>query len=173
MSRKDAPTFTLNLGGSGADIYGGPRSEVLFEGVMSRRVLAHIFDLIALFFIIALLSVPFFVLGILTFGLLFFFYGLFVAAIVLAYITLSLGGESGATPGMRAMQIEVRTLDGYRPSRSLAFINGVLFFTALTVATPLVLLVGLFNARGRLVHDFLCGTVMVNTPQRIDALLRN
>jgi len=172
MSRKDAPTFNLNLDGGHSDIYTGPQSAVLFEGVMSRRVVAHIFDLIALFFIISVLSIPFFVVGILTFGLLFFFYGLYVAAIALSYIALSLGGASGATPGMRAMQIEMRTLEGYRLSRSMAFINGFLFFASMAVATPLILLVGLFNPRGRLVHDILCGTVVVNTPRRIDEMLR-
>lgn len=172
MSNHDTPTFSLNLGGNRNGLYEGPRSAVLFEGVMARRAVAHILDLIAIFFIIAILSIPFFVLGILTFGLLFFFYGLFVAAIALSYITLSLGGESGATPGMRAMGIELRTLEGYRPSRSLAFIHGFLFFATEAIATPLILLVGLFNARGRLAHDFLCGTVMVNTPMRIDEMLR-
>ncbi|VAW12596.1 hypothetical protein MNBD_ALPHA09-2066 [hydrothermal vent metagenome] len=173
MSHKDNPAFSLSLGETRNDIYSGPRAAILFDGVMARRAVAHILDLMALFIIIAVLSVPFFVLGLLTLGLLFFFYGLFVAAIVLSYITLSLGGENSATPGMRAMQIELRTLDGYRPSRSLAFIHGFLFFAFLTVATPLILLFGLFNRRGRLAHDFLCGTVMVNTSERIDLLSRN
>jgi len=172
MSKKDAPTISLNLEGGQNDIYSGPHSALLFEGVMSRRVVAHIFDLIALFFIVAVLSIPFFVLGILTFGLLFIFYGLYVAAIVLTYIALSVGGEAGATPGMRAMAVEVRTLEGYRLSRSMAVINGVLFFVSVTVATPLILLVGLFNSRGRLVHDILSGTIVVNTSQRIDDMAR-
>ena len=172
MSHKDNPAISLGLGNTRNDIYEGPQAAILFEGVLARRVVAHILDLIALFIICAVLSVPFFILGILTLGLLFLFYGLFIAAIVLSYITLSLGGENSATPGMRAMQIELRTLDGYRPSRSLAFIHGFLFFAFQAVATPFILLFGLFNARGRLAHDFLCGTVMVNTPERIDRLVR-
>jgi uncharacterized RDD family membrane protein YckC len=36
--------------------------------------------------------------------------------------------------------------------------------------TPLILLVGLFNARRRLLHDMLVGTVLVNNPARAAAL---
>lgn len=169
----DTPSFDISgdISGQADDIYLGRDAAILFEGVMARRVVAFILDAIALFFICAALSIPFFVLGLLTLGLLFFFYGFFLAVIVMTYIALSLGGENSATPGMRAMQIELRTLDGYRPSRSMAFLHGFLFFASVTIATPLVLLIGLFNGRGRLGHDFLCGTVMVNTAERADSLL--
>lgn len=172
MSQDGRRTFTLDFGASTADIYQGREAEILFEGVMSRRAVAFILDAIALFIICAVLSVPFFILGILTFGLLFFFYGLFIAAIVLGYITLSLGGEDGATPGMRAMQIELRTLDGYRPTRAIAFVHGFLFFAFNSIVSPLILLIGLFNRRGRLAHDFVCNTVMINTAERVEALSR-
>lgn len=173
MSDPNQPAFNLNLTGSAEDIYRGRPSAIMFEGVMPRRVLANIFDLIALLFICLILSIPFFFLGILTFGLLFFFYGLYLAAIALTYITLSLGGENSATPGMRALQIEMRTSDGFRPTRSTAFVHGFLFFAFNSIASPLILLVGLFNRRGRLAHDFLTGTVLVNTSGRIDQLQRD
>jgi uncharacterized RDD family membrane protein YckC len=40
------------------------------------------------------------------------------------------------------------------------------------VLTPLVLLVGLLNERGRLLHDFLLGTVVVNNESRAAELRR-
>jgi uncharacterized RDD family membrane protein YckC len=171
MSAQERSTITLDFGTPDDDVYNGPHSAVLFEGVMARRVVAHILDIVALVLIAAVLSIPFFIFGILTFGLLFIFYGAFLAAIVLTYITLSLGGESGATPGMRAMNIELRRLDGRRPTRSLAFLHALFFFALEAVISPLILLVGLFNRRGRLVHDFLCGTVMINNAERLDTLL--
>jgi uncharacterized RDD family membrane protein YckC len=43
----------------------------------------------------------------------------------------------------------------------------VIFFWALmTALTPLILLVGLFNRRRRLLHDFLTGTVVINNMAR-------
>jgi uncharacterized RDD family membrane protein YckC len=38
------------------------------------------------------------------------------------------------------------------------------------VLTPLVLVVGLFNERQRLLHDILIGTVVINNPARAQAL---
>jgi len=38
------------------------------------------------------------------------------------------------------------------------------------VLTPLVLLVGFFNSRGRLLHDILVGTVVINSPARASLL---
>ncbi len=48
----------------------------------------------------------------------------------------------------------------------------MVYWISISVLTPLVLLVGLFNARRRLLHDFLLGTVVINTSVRADAPAR-
>jgi len=42
----------------------------------------------------------------------------------------------------------------------------VLFWVSISFLTPLVLLVGLFNSRRRLLHDFVLGTVVINSSVR-------
>ena len=51
--------------------------------------------------------------------------------------------------------------------------RAVCFWVSVSVLTPFVLLVGLFNDRRRLLHDYLCGTVVINSLERADALRRN
>jgi uncharacterized RDD family membrane protein YckC len=42
----------------------------------------------------------------------------------------------------------------------------VVFYISVSVLSPFVLLLGLFNARGRLLHDFVLGTVVINNSVR-------
>ena len=48
----------------------------------------------------------------------------------------------------------------------LGAMHAVVFWISVSVLTPLVLLVGLFNSRKRLLHDILLGTVVVNSSVR-------
>jgi uncharacterized RDD family membrane protein YckC len=54
----------------------------------------------------------------------------------------------------------------------LGAVHAILFWVTISALTPLVLVIGLLNARGRLLHDFLLGTVVINNEQRA-ALLRH
>ena len=84
----------------------------LFEGVVARRVVAFLIDFLILSIPVVFVSMFIFVVGIVTFGLGFLFYGLLWPAMViwaLAYYGLTLGGPASATIGMRAMDIEMRT----------------------------------------------------------------
>ena len=44
--------------------------------------------------------------------------------------------------------------------------HAVLFWVSISFLTPLVLLVGLFNGRRRLLHDIVLGTVVINSSVR-------
>ena len=48
----------------------------------------------------------------------------------------------------------------------LGAMHVVLFWVSLSIFTPLILLVGLFNGRRRLLHDMLLGTVIINNSMR-------
>jgi uncharacterized RDD family membrane protein YckC len=54
----------------------------------------------------------------------------------------------------------------------LAALHVVFFWVLVTALTPLILLVGLFNHRKRLLHDFLTGTLVVNNEARAAELRR-
>ena len=52
----------------------------------------------------------------------------------------------------------------------LGAVHAIVFWISITVLTPLILVVGLLNARHRLLHDMLVGTVLINNPARASAL---
>src|SRR6476620_3007090 len=145
----------------------------LFEGVVARRVLAFLIDFLILSIPVVFVSMFIFVVGIVTFGLGFLFYGLLWPAMVIwavAYYGLTLGGPASATIGMRVMDIEMRTWYGAPAYFVLGAVHAVVFWITVSMITPLVLLVCLFNDRRRCLHDILVGTVVINNEVRASAL---
>jgi uncharacterized RDD family membrane protein YckC len=88
----------------------------------------------------------------------------------LIYYGLTLGSPASATLGMRAMEVELRTWYGAPCYFLLGTAHAIVFWISVSVLTPLVLFVGLFNGRSRLLHDMLVGTVLVNSPARAASL---
>ena len=52
----------------------------------------------------------------------------------------------------------------------LGAVHAVVYWISVSVLTPFILLVGFFNARGRLLHDMLVGTVLINNRARAASL---
>jgi uncharacterized RDD family membrane protein YckC len=133
----------------------------LYEGVLTRRILAFIVD----YLIIALLLVPFGILvllvGLLTLGLGWMLFSILVPAVALIYVWTTLGGRRQATLGMRMMSIRLERLDGKPVDGLLAVVHTVLFWAGNAVLTPLILLAPLFLDRKRTLHDLLLGTVVI------------
>ena len=145
----------------------------LFEGVLARRLLAFVIDLIILAMPVLFLSMFIFVIGVVTFGLGFVFYALFTPAMVLwalFYYGATLGGRHSATIGMRAMDIEMRTWYGSPAYFVLGAVHAIVFWITVSMLTPLVLIVCMFNERRRCLHDILIGTVIINNEARAGAL---
>src|SRR5436305_11355548 len=80
----------------------------------------------------------------------------------LVYYGASLGGPHSATVGMRVMDLQLRTWTGAPGYFVLGAAHAVLFWLSVSFFTPLILLVGLFNGRRRLLHDMILGTVVIN-----------
>ena len=145
----------------------------LFEGVLSRRIIAFLVDALMVIGPVVLFGVFVFVFGIVTLGLgwlLFWLIGPVFILWAIAYYGLTLGAPASATLGMRLMDIEVRTWYGAPCYSVLGAVHAVCFWVSVSIFTPFVLLVALFNDRRRLLHDFLVGTVVVNNAIRADAL---
>ena len=141
----------------------------LFRGVLTRRVFAFLIDLVVLAIpvILAVIFIFFFGIITLTFGWLLF--GLISPAAVIwaiVYYGASIGGPHSATIGMRMMDLELRTWYGAPGYFVLGAMHAVLFWVSVSFLTPLVLLVGLFNGRRRLLHDIVLGTVIINSSVR-------
>lgn len=136
----------------------------LFDGIRSKRVFAFLIDVLLVAFFTFIAGVLVFFLGIFTLGLAWFFYAFLWQAVALIYTAVTLGGPNAATPGMRAMGIEMRLWYGAKPYALLAAMHVLLFWLSFTLLTPLVLLVSLFSDRKRLLHDLILGTIVINSP---------
>jgi uncharacterized RDD family membrane protein YckC len=88
----------------------------------------------------------------------------------LGYYGYTLGSPASATMGMRAMEIEMRTWYGAPAYFVLGAVHAIVYWISISVLSPFILLVGFFNARGRLLHDMLVGTVIINGAPRAAAL---
>jgi len=145
----------------------------LFEGVLPRRVIAFIIDLIIIVIPLVAAAMFIFVFGLITLGLGWALFWLLSPASVvwaLFYYGLTLGGPSSATFGMRAMEIEMRTWYGAPTYFVLGTVHAIVYWISVSVLTPFVLLVGFFNTRRRLLHDMLVGTVLINNAGRAASL---
>jgi len=141
----------------------------LFRGVLTRRVFAFLIDLVVLSVPVILGYIFIAVFGVITLGLGWMLFWLaWPATIVWAivYYGASIGGPHSATMGMRAMDLEVRTWYGAPGYFVLGACHAVLYWVSISFLTPLVLLVGLFNSRRRLLHDIILGTVVINSSVR-------
>jgi len=147
----------------------------LFEGVLSRRVIAFLIDVVIIALPMMFIALFILVFGLVTFGLgwaLFFLFYPIGVIWALFYYGLTLGGSHSATIGMRVMDIEMRTWYGAPAYFVLGAVHAVIFWISVSVLTPLILLVGFFNDRRRLLHDILLGAVVINNRYRAEAKRR-
>ena len=141
----------------------------LFRGVLTRRFFACLIDLVVLSVPVILGYLFIAVFGVITLGLGWVLFWLAWPASVIwaiVYYGASLGGPHSATIGMRVMDLELRTWYGAPGYFVLGAMHAVLFWVSISVLSPLVLLVGLFNGRRRLLHDIILGTVIINSSVR-------
>ena len=141
----------------------------LFRGVLTRRVFAFIIDVILLSIPVVLAVVFIAVFGLVTLGLGWALFWLVSPASIiwaLVYYGATLGGPHSATIGMRVLDLELRTWYGAPGYFLLGAMHAVLFWISISVLSPFVVLVGLFNGRRRLLHDFVLGTVIINNSVR-------
>lgn len=126
------------------------------EGVRSRRIFAVGLDLV----LVTMLSV------ILWFGLFVLSFG--VSALVLPplfpliaffYNGLTVSGWRLATPGMRAMDLEMRMMNGEPVPFLNAAVHAVLFYV--TWMFPPLLLVSLVSSDKRCLHDMLADVIVL------------
>jgi uncharacterized RDD family membrane protein YckC len=127
------------------------------SGVRSRRILAVCFDLVLVSVLVALLWI---VSIVLTLGLALFFLPPLYPIVAFFYNGLSVSGLKMATPGMRAMDLEMRMHDtGARVPFVNAAVQAVLFYVSWFF--PPIFLVSLVDAEKRCLHDILAGVVIV------------
>jgi len=145
----------------------------LFEGVLVRRSIAFLIDVVIIAIPVLLAALFVFVFGLITLGLGWVLFKLLWPATVIwavVYYGLTFGSAASATIGMRIMDLEMRTWYGSPAYFVLGAVHAIVYWISVSFLTPLILLVGLFNERGRLLHDMLVGTVVINNPARAQSL---
>jgi uncharacterized RDD family membrane protein YckC len=144
-----------------------------FDGVLPRRVIALVIDVIIITVPVVFAALFILLFGIVTLGLGWLLFWLLPAGATIwaiAYYGLTFGGPHSATVGMRMMDLEMRTWYGAPCYFLLGAVHAVLYWISVSALTPLILLVALFNERKRLLHDMVAGTIVVNNEARAAAL---
>ena len=101
------------VGGAGRSLLYDPDAQPdLYEGVLSKRVVAFVADAIIIVFLMIPAGLVVFVIGIVTLGIGWLLYGALFAIVALGYVAFTLGGPNSATVGMRWAGIELRTWNG-------------------------------------------------------------
>jgi uncharacterized RDD family membrane protein YckC len=125
--------------------------------VRTRRILALVVDFVLVGILAAILYTA---LLILTLGLSFFFLPPLFPLVAFFYNGLSVSSAKMGTPGMRAMDLEMRLDEsGARVPFINAAAHAVLFY--LSWFFPLIFLVSLVDGEKRCLHDMLVGVVVV------------
>src|SRR6476659_2312677 len=158
-----------NTGGFRPNAFDPLTQPELFRGVLTRRTFAFLIDLVVLSIPVVLACMFIALFGVVTLGLGWALFWLVSPASViwaLIYYGASLGGPHSATLGMRVMDLELRTWYGAPGYFVLGAMHAVLFWISVSMLTPLVLLIGPFNSRRRLLHDIILGTVVINSSVR-------
>ncbi len=142
--------------------FGNPYMDanVLTSGVMSRRCVAWVFDAILILILLFALWWLLVVFGFLTFGLGFGAMSI-LPFVPFCYHFLSLLGASSATPGQRMMGLTVRRDFDLGPPEGLQALVSVLVLYLTLATSGLLLVVALFTARHRTLHDLVSGLVVV------------
>jgi uncharacterized RDD family membrane protein YckC len=133
----------------------------LFEGLLPRRAVAYLIDLAILGMMVFAVAIVGLVLGLLTFGLGWLAIPVLIVLGTFAYYAATLGSPARATIGMQVMDIVLtpargRPLDGWA-----ILIHPIVFWVTIWISWPFTVLFALFTPRQQLLHDLVCGTLMV------------
>jgi uncharacterized RDD family membrane protein YckC len=145
----------------------------LFEGVLARRVIAFLIDVVLIAVPLLFVAIFIFMFGLVTLGVgwfLFLFYGPISVIWALVYYGLTFGSAKSATIGMRMVDLEMRTWYGAPCYFVLGAVHAVGYWLSVTFLTPFIVLLGLFNDRRRLLHDMVLGTIVINNAERAASL---
>ncbi len=125
------------------------------EGVRTRRILALCLDLV----LVTFLSIALFIaLLVLTVGLSALILPPLFPLVAFFYNGLTVSGPRMATPGMAAMDLEMRLTDGTRVPFLNAAVHAVLFYVS--TLFPPIFLVSLLSYDKRCLHDIFAGVIV-------------
>jgi uncharacterized RDD family membrane protein YckC len=131
------------------------------SGVLVSRIVAFLFDFLAIGLLVWFYGFLAAFFGFLTLGLTWLVFPVLVPLVALLYNGVTMSGPRAATWGMRIAGVEVRNIDGSRVSFLTAAGHAVLFYLSCYFLTPMILLIGLFRSDRRMAHDLLTGIILI------------
>ncbi|ODT70961.1 MAG: hypothetical protein ABS75_10705 [Pelagibacterium sp. SCN 63-23] len=133
----------------------------LFDGLLTRRVVAYLIDMVLMGFIVIALSLAGVMVGLLTFGLGLVSLLFVVPAAIVIYYAATLGSHRRATVGMQMMDIVLTPTRGQPLDGWMAIFHALIFWITVWICWPISMLFALFTPRRQMIHDLIVGTLMV------------
>ena len=133
----------------------------LFDGLLTRRVIAYFIDLAVMGALVLALTIVGAILGVLTFGLAFASLVFVIPAAIVLYYAATLGSPRRATVGMQLMDIVLTPTRVHPLDCWMAILHAAVFWLTFWICWPISLLFALFTPRRQMIHDFVVGTLMV------------
>ncbi|MCB9993668.1 MAG: RDD family protein [Hyphomicrobiaceae bacterium] len=133
----------------------------LFDGVLTRRVVAYIIDVVIMFFIGLAVILVGTIAGFFTFGLGWGALAVAVPASIVIYYAATLGSSKRATVGMQMQDIVLTPTHGLPLDGWKAFMHPLIFWLTCWFLPPFNYIFALFTPRRQMIHDLLTGTLMV------------
>lgn len=133
----------------------------LFEGVLTRRVLAYIVDVAIIAAIVLVLTLVGGILGLLTLGLGWLATPVAIVIAIVGYYAVTLGAHRRATVGMQMMDLVLTPARGAPLNGFTAFAHPLLFWISIWVSWPVSFAIVLFTPRRQMLHDLVLGTLML------------
>lgn len=136
-------------------------SPELFEGVLGRRVMAYVIDLVIMGTLVLVTTLVGFIAGFLTFGLAWVALVVVIPVVIAGYYAATLGSPQRATIGMQVMDIVLTPARGQPLNGWAAFLHALLFWVTWWISWPVSLVFALFTPRQQMVHDLILGVLML------------
>ena len=133
----------------------------LFEGLVTRRALAFILDVVIMASVMGAMLLVGLVFSVLTLGLGLIALPFIVPVVIAAYYALTLGSSMRATIGMKVFDLVLTPAAGAPLDGLKILIHPVIFWITCWFAWPISLLFAFFTPRREMVHDYLTSTLMV------------
>lgn len=133
----------------------------LFSGIITRRALAFLVDLIIMAIVVCGFLVAGLIFSVLTLGLGLLALPLLVPVVIAGYYVLTLGSPMRATVGMKLFDLVLTPAAGPPLDGLKILIHPIIFWITVWFAWPVSLAFAFFTPRREMVHDYLTSTLMV------------
>jgi uncharacterized RDD family membrane protein YckC len=133
----------------------------LFEGVLTRRVVAFFVDTAIMIVITTVISIVGVIAGFFTLGLAWVALPIVIPLVILGYYAATLGSPNRATVGMAMMDLVLTPTRGAPLDGWKILVHPLVFWITVWLAWPISLVIALLTPRREMVHDLIAGTLML------------